>query len=96
MYRARKLIQKSFTVLWAVIFFVTSIIIRQPELNAEAAAMKNPNGIYLNAALVKAGAGSVVEPLEDWQSFLDKFSANNYYVGTPLLRVAVCGLSQRR
>lgn len=83
MYRARKLIQKSFTVLWAVIFFVTSIIIRQPELRCEAAAMKNPNGIYLNAALVKAGAGSVVEPLEDWQSFLDKFSANNYYVGTP-------------
>ncbi|MBQ8961511.1 MAG: hypothetical protein IJ071_09935 [Ruminococcus sp.] len=84
MYRARKMIQRSFTVIMAVIFFFTGSIIRQPELDTfAAAAMKNPSGVYLNAALVKAGAGSVVEPLEDWQNFLDKFSSTDYYVGTP-------------
>ena len=54
-----------------------------PSLEAEAAVMKNQDGVYLNEALSSAGDGSFTESRDQWLMTLDKYSVTDFYIGTP-------------
>lgn len=79
MSRAVKTTLSAFCALLTALMIVTFI----PFQRADAAEMKNADGLYFNEALTAAGAGSVTESLEYWQDFLESFSAGDYYLGTP-------------
>ncbi len=52
-------------------------------VNNEPPEPKNPNGHYFNEAMAMAGGGTYTETAEQWQDFIDEYSANDYYKGTP-------------
>ena len=54
-----------------------------PSLEAEAAVMKNQDGVYLNEALSCSGNGNFTESRDQWLMTLDKYSVTDFYIGTP-------------
>ena len=45
--------------------------------------LKNPEGQYFNDGIKAASGGKLTISLEQWQSFITKYTSNDYYVGTP-------------
>ena len=50
---------------------------------ANAAELRNADGVYLCEAFNIAGGNFYNEPRSQWINFLDKYSASDYYIGTP-------------
>lgn len=47
------------------------------------AGLKNPNGQYFNDGIKAASNGELAISAKQWQSFIDSYTSNYYYVDTP-------------
>ena len=83
MTNSRKYFNKTIAIFVSFILILTCGIFPTPLLRAETASLCNPNGVYLCEAFNIAGGNLYNQPRSQWIKFLDKYSANDYYLGTP-------------
>ena len=56
---------------------------KEYSTRTETYGLRNSNGNYFNYGFKSASGGKLSISLEQWQSFIDKYTTNGYYVGTP-------------
>ena len=61
----------------------TSSIYRERSTRTVTAGLKNPDGVYFNDAIRSASSGKADISLSQWQSFINEYTSNDYYIGTP-------------
>lgn len=74
----------------------TSTVYRERSTRTATLGLKNPSGGYFNDAIKAASGGQTSISLSQWQSFITEYASNDYYIGTPLLHMALCHIPKGR
>ncbi|MBQ6250235.1 hypothetical protein, partial [Ruminococcus sp.] len=61
----------------------TSAVYRERSTRTATLGLKNPDGGYFNDAIKAASGGQTSISLSQWQSFINEYASNDYYIGTP-------------
>lgn len=80
---SNKLLSKAAALLITIAVIFTCGILPENFIRANAAVLYNTDGVYLSEAFNIAGGNLYHEPRSQWTAFIDEYSANAYYIGTP-------------